>query len=50
MILVLPTHVLEQAMIQTSKIHNMFIQNPNNTYFCGDPLENGDKIHGEVCQ
>jgi hypothetical protein len=32
-VLVLPIHVFEEAMIETSKIHNLFIQYPNNTYF-----------------
>jgi hypothetical protein len=31
--LVLPTHVFGEAILQTSKIHNLFIQYPNNTYF-----------------
>jgi hypothetical protein len=30
--LVLPTHVFGEAILQTSKIHNLFIQYPNNTY------------------
>jgi hypothetical protein len=29
----LPTHALGKAMTKTSKIHNLFIQYPNNTYF-----------------
>jgi hypothetical protein len=33
MVLVLPTHAFEEAIIETSKIHNLFIQYPNNTYF-----------------
>jgi hypothetical protein len=32
-ILVLPTHVFGEAIIETLKIHNLFIQYPNNTYF-----------------
>jgi hypothetical protein len=32
-VLVLPTHVFGQAILQTSKIHNLFIQYPNYTYF-----------------
>jgi hypothetical protein len=39
-------YILEEAIIKTSKIHNLFIQYPNNTYFSGwNPLENGYKIH-----
>jgi hypothetical protein len=30
--LVLPTHAFGEAIIETSKIHNLFIQYPNNTY------------------
>jgi hypothetical protein len=30
-VLVLPTHALGEAILQTSKIHNLFIQYPNNT-------------------
>jgi hypothetical protein len=33
MVLVLPTHVFEEAIFKTSKIHNLFIHYPNNTYF-----------------
>jgi hypothetical protein len=33
MVLVLPTHAFGEAIIETSKIHNLFIQYPNNTYF-----------------
>jgi hypothetical protein len=29
----LPTHVLGEAILQTSKIHNFFIQYPNKIYF-----------------
>jgi hypothetical protein len=43
MVLVLPTHTLEEVIIETLKIHDLFIQYPNNTYF--STLENGDKIH-----
>jgi hypothetical protein len=32
-ILVLPTHVFGEAILQTSKILKLFIQYPNNTYF-----------------
>jgi hypothetical protein len=32
-VLVLPTHIFGEAILQTSKIHNLFIQNLNNTYF-----------------
>jgi hypothetical protein len=32
-VIVLPTHVFGEARIETSKIHNLFIQYPNNTYF-----------------
>jgi hypothetical protein len=32
-VLVLPTHAFEKAIIETSKIHNLFIQYPNNAYF-----------------
>jgi hypothetical protein len=32
-VLVLPTHVFGEGILQTSKIHNLFIQSPNNTYF-----------------
>jgi hypothetical protein len=28
-----PTHVLGEAIHQTSKVHNLFIQYPNKTYF-----------------
>jgi hypothetical protein len=33
MVLVLYTHAFGQAIIETSNIHNLFIQYPNNTYF-----------------
>jgi hypothetical protein len=33
MVLVLPTHIFGEDILQTSKIHNLFIQYPNNTYF-----------------
>jgi hypothetical protein len=33
MVLVLPTHVFGEAILQTSKIHNLLIQYTNNTYF-----------------
>jgi hypothetical protein len=29
----LSTHVFGEAILQTSKIHNLFIQYPNNTQF-----------------
>jgi hypothetical protein len=32
-VLVQPTHVFGEAILQTSKIHNLFIQYPNNTFF-----------------
>jgi hypothetical protein len=32
-ILVVPINVFGEAILQTSKIHNLFIQYPNNTYF-----------------
>jgi hypothetical protein len=32
-VLVLPTHAFGEAIIETSKIHNLFIQYPNDTYF-----------------
>jgi hypothetical protein len=32
-VLVLPTHVFGEAIIETSIIHNLFIQYPNSTYF-----------------
>jgi hypothetical protein len=31
--MVLPTHAIGEAMIETSKIHNLCIQYLNNTYF-----------------
>jgi hypothetical protein len=31
--LVLPTHTFGKAIIETSKIHNLFIKYPNNAYF-----------------
>jgi hypothetical protein len=31
--LVLPTHVFGEAIFQTSKIHNLFTQYSNYTYF-----------------
>jgi hypothetical protein len=33
MVLVLPIHAFEEAIIETSKSHNLFIKYPNNTYF-----------------
>jgi hypothetical protein len=33
MVLVQPTHAFGEAIIETSKTHNLFIQYPNNTYF-----------------
>jgi hypothetical protein len=33
MVLILPPHAFGEAIIETSKIHNLFIQYPNNTYF-----------------
>jgi hypothetical protein len=32
-VLVLSTHTLEEVIIETLKIHDLFIQYPNNTYF-----------------
>jgi hypothetical protein len=32
-VLVLPTHAFGEAIIETSKIHNLFIQYPNSTHF-----------------
>jgi hypothetical protein len=32
MVLVLPTHVFGEAILKTSKIQNLLIQYPNNTY------------------
>jgi hypothetical protein len=32
-VLILPTHVFGEAIIETSKIHNLVIQYPNNSYF-----------------
>jgi hypothetical protein len=29
----LPTHIFGEAILQTLKIHNLFIKYPNNTYF-----------------
>jgi hypothetical protein len=29
----LPTYIFEEAIFQTSKIHNLSIQHPNNSYF-----------------
>jgi hypothetical protein len=49
-VLILPTPVLGEAILQTSKIHNLFIQYPYNTYFSTlDPLENGEKTHKVFC-
>jgi hypothetical protein len=31
--LVLPTYIIGEAIYETSKIHNLFIQYPNDTYF-----------------
>jgi hypothetical protein len=45
MILVLPTHTFGEAIIETSKIYNLFIQYPNNILVHWNPLENGNKIH-----
>jgi hypothetical protein len=44
-VLVLPTHAFGEAIIETSKIDNLFIQHPNNTYFSWNPPENGGKTH-----
>jgi hypothetical protein len=33
LVLVLPAHVFGEAINKTSKIHNLFIQYPNNTCF-----------------
>jgi hypothetical protein len=42
----MPTHVFEEAILQTSKIHNLFTQYPNNKYFSAlEFVENGEKIH-----
>jgi hypothetical protein len=32
-VLVLPIHIFGEAIIDTSKIHNIFIHYPNNKYF-----------------
>jgi hypothetical protein len=32
-VVVLPTYIFGKAIPQISKIHNLFIQYPNNTYF-----------------
>jgi hypothetical protein len=32
-ILVLPTHVLGEALIEASKVHNLFMEYSNNIYF-----------------
>jgi hypothetical protein len=32
-VFVMPTHVFGEAILQTSKIHNLFIQYSNNAYF-----------------
>jgi hypothetical protein len=32
-VLVLPTHAFGEAIIKTSKFHNLFIQHPHNTHF-----------------
>jgi hypothetical protein len=32
MVLILPTHLFWESILQTSKIHNLFIPYPNNTY------------------
>jgi hypothetical protein len=43
-VLKLPTHVFEEAILKTSKLHNLFIQYPNNTYFIMlESFENGAK-------
>jgi hypothetical protein len=48
-VLVLLTHVFGEALIETSKIHDLFIHYPKNTYLvCWDPLENGDKTHKKI--
>jgi hypothetical protein len=31
--LILPIHAFGEATFEASKIHNLFIQYPNNTYF-----------------
>jgi hypothetical protein len=33
MVLILPTHISGEAIIETSKIHNLFIHYPSNTYY-----------------
>jgi hypothetical protein len=43
--LLLPTHVFEEAIIETSKIHNLFNIQIIYILVCWNPLENGDKIH-----
>jgi hypothetical protein len=46
MVLVLPTHVFGKGIIETSKIHNLFMQYPNiHNFVHWNILENGDKIH-----
>jgi hypothetical protein len=45
-VLVLPTHAFGEAIIEILKIHNLFIQYPNNIYFSA--LESscyGEKTH-----
>jgi hypothetical protein len=45
-VLVLPTHTFGEAIIETSRIHNLFIQYPNITYFSAlESPENGKKTH-----
>jgi hypothetical protein len=41
-----PTHIFGEAIIETSKIHNSFIQYPNNTHFNAfESFQNLDKTH-----
>ena len=49
--LVLPTHTFGEAIIKTSKIHNLFIPYSNNIYIlvCWNPLEIGDKTYLKNC-
>jgi hypothetical protein len=42
----MPTYAFAEAIIETSKIHNLFIQYPNNTFLVRwNPLENGNKTN-----
>jgi hypothetical protein len=45
-VLVLPIHIFGKTTIETSKIHNLFIQYSNNKYFSAlRSFENGDMTH-----